>query len=150
MPALPPWRAAMPFLLAGLLLTQPAPVRAREVLPGPVPAEVVEVIDGDTLKVRAHIWLGQAVETSVRLAGINAPELAGKCDEERLLAARARDYLARLLADRAVSLREVAYDKYGGRVVARVDDRTGRDLGAALVAAGLARPYDGGKRGKWC
>ena len=137
------------FCAAVVLLAQSGPM-AREMLPGPVPAEVVEVVDGDTLKVRAHIWLGQAVETSVRLDGINAPELKGGCDAERRLAAAAKDYLARRLAGGAVSLRDISYDKYGGRVVARVDDAAGRDLGAELVAAGFALPYDGGKRGTWC
>lgn len=137
-------------LCAAAALASPAPLVAGELLPGPVPAEVVEVIDGDTVKVRAHVWLGQAVETSVRLDGVNAPELRGDCDQERRLAAEARDYLTALVADGAVSLRDIAYDKYGGRVVARLGDPSGRDLGTALVAAGLARPYDGGKRGSWC
>lgn len=123
---------------------------ARDMLPGPVPAEVVEVIDGDTIRVRAHIWLGQAVETAVRLHGINAPELRGDCERERRLAAAAKDYLARRLVGRAVRLRNIQQDKYGGRVVAQVDDDEGHNLGEELVAAGLARPYDGGNRGKWC
>ena len=28
-------------------------------IPGPVPAHVLHVVDGDTVRVRAHIWLGQ-------------------------------------------------------------------------------------------
>ena len=133
-----------------VLLAAPSSTGAREELAGPIPAEVVEVIDGDTVRLRAHIWLGQEVETAVRLAGINAPELKGDCDAERQLARQARDYLAILLAGATVSLRDIAQDKYGGRVVARIDDAAGRDLGAALLAAGLARPYDGGKRAAWC
>jgi endonuclease YncB( thermonuclease family) len=144
-------RAPLPFAALLLsLLALPSPTAAREELAGPIPAEIVEVIDGDTVKLRAHIWLGQEVETSVRLAGINAPELKGDCDAERQLAQRARDYLATLLTGGAVSLRDIAYDKYGGRVVAQVSDATGRDLGTALIAAGYARPYDGGKRAAWC
>ncbi len=131
-----------------LLLT--APADAGEMLPGPVPAEVVAVIDGDTVRVRAHIWLGQAVETSVRLDGVNAPELKGDCDTERQMARAARDYLTQLVAGGAVSLRGITQDKYGGRVVARIDDEVGRDVGIALVAAGFARPYDGGARKTWC
>jgi endonuclease YncB( thermonuclease family) len=144
-------RAPLPFAALLLsLLALPSPTGAREELAGPIPAEIVEVIDGDTVKLRAHIWLGQEVETAVRLAGINAPELRGDCDAERRLAAAARDYLVTLLAGGAVSLRDIAYDKYGGRVVAQVSDATGRDLGTALIAAGYARPYDGGKRAAWC
>ncbi|GIK99585.1 MAG: hypothetical protein BroJett029_37940 [Alphaproteobacteria bacterium] len=137
-------------LCAALVLLAPQHPTARELLPGPVPAEVVEVIDGDTVKVRAHIWLGQAVETAVRLSGINAPELRGDCDVERQLARKAKDFLSRRLAGRAVRLRDITYDKYGGRVVARIDDAAGSDLATELVAAGLAHPYDGGKRAAWC
>jgi endonuclease YncB( thermonuclease family) len=144
-------RARLPLAASLLaLLAAPSSPGAREELAGPIPAEIVEVIDGDTVKLRAHIWLGQEVETAVRLAGINAPELRGDCDAERQLAQQARAYLTTLLTGGAVSLRDIAYDKYGGRVVAQVIDAAGRDLGAALVTAGYARPYDGGKRAAWC
>lgn len=53
--------------------------------------------------------------------------------------------MASLLADN-VSLIEVRRDKYGGRVVAGVRLADGEDLGARLVADGLARPYDGVRR----
>ena len=33
-------------------------VSAGETVPGPVPAEVLRVIDGDTIEVAAFIWLG--------------------------------------------------------------------------------------------
>ena len=50
---------------------------ASEVLPGPIAADVIKVIDGDTLPVRARIWLGQEVEINVRLADVDTPELCG-------------------------------------------------------------------------
>jgi endonuclease YncB( thermonuclease family) len=124
-----------------------------------LPAQVVSVLDGDTLVVRVHIWLGQDINTRVRLAGIDAPELKGKCDRERDLARRARAYvLARLDPMKAgaasgvgaVRLREIRYGKYAGRVLARVETLDGTDLGQGLVAAGLARPYDGRRRASWC
>ncbi len=40
--------------------------------------------------------------------------------------------------------------KYARRVVARVETEAGLDLSAALLAAGLAQPYDGGPRPVWC
>jgi endonuclease YncB( thermonuclease family) len=116
---------------------------------GPIAAEVVRVIDGDTITVRAQIWIGQEVTTNVRLAGINAPELHGACPHERELAEAARRFLARRLEGRPVRLRHVTIDKYGGRVVARVED-AGGDVAAALLAADLVTPYDGGARQSWC
>jgi endonuclease YncB( thermonuclease family) len=122
----------------------------RDVLAGPVAAEVVEVVDGDTIAVRARIWLGQELETRVRLAGIDTPELHGKCARERRLAAAARDFVRTRLAAGAVALRDVQFGKYAGRVVARVTTADGEDVGAALIGAGLARAYDGGTRLGWC
>jgi endonuclease YncB( thermonuclease family) len=95
------------------------------------------------------------VATSVRLAGVDAPEIRGGCRRERELARRAHDFVAsRLATGRTdaprVQLRDVRYGKYARRIVARVETAAGLDLGAALVAAGLAQPYDGGRRPAWC
>jgi endonuclease YncB( thermonuclease family) len=120
------------------------------VIPGPVPAEILRVIDGDTVEVRARIWLGQTVETHVRLAGIDTPELRGDCDAERALAAQAAALLERTLAAGDVALRDVAYGTYAGRVLARIE-AAGADVTEPLIAAGLARPYRGrGPRPDWC
>ena len=122
---------------------------AAEALDGPVPAKVERVIDGDTIEVRAAIWLGQTLTVRVRIDGVDAPELQARCADERKLALAARDYLARRLEGASVKLTRVVYDKYGGRVRADVADGNG-DIGRALLAAGLARPYHGERREPWC
>ncbi|MFO1190100.1 MAG: thermonuclease family protein [Alphaproteobacteria bacterium] len=112
------------------------------------------IIDGDTLAVRARIWLGQEIETRVRLKGIDAPEMNGRCERERVLARAAKAFLAQQVAadegQFTYRLREVRWDKYGGRVIARLERPDGQDVGDALVAAGLARPYGGTARQGWC
>jgi endonuclease YncB( thermonuclease family) len=123
---------------------------ARDQIPGPVPARVVEVLDGDTVAVEARIWLGQSVQVNVRLAGVDSPERKGDCPYERALAERARTFTAEKLAAQTVELRQVIADKYGGRVIAKIVTATGEDMGQALIAAGLARAYDGGRRRSWC
>ena len=89
----PCWAAILALaapVFGGLVLGGvPGRLGAADSLPGPLPARVVSVIDGDTLEVRVHIWLGQNLDTRVRLAGIDAPELKGKCDREKDLARRA-------------------------------------------------------------
>jgi endonuclease YncB( thermonuclease family) len=137
-------------LIAVLSLWLFADGRAGERLAGPIEARVVDVVDGDTIVVRARIWLGQEVETRVRLMGVDAPELRGACGRERALAARARDFVRARIDGGAVVLADVRYGKYAGRVLARVRAPGGEDLSAALIATGLARAYDGRARASWC
>lgn len=134
--------------LAALLLALPA--HAAEQLPGPVEAEVLRIIDGDSLVVRARIWLGQTVETHVRLSGIDTPELRGKCDRERQKAEAARTALIGFLGEGPVALSDIEADKFGGRVRARVASAAHQDVAQAMIATGHARAYDGGRRTGWC
>jgi micrococcal nuclease len=151
--ALPLWGGGASLRKAGLLTALGViglgAIVAKYEMEGPVEAEVLRVVDGDTLTVRAKIWIGQELTTNVRLLGVNAPELSGGCDEERALAEAARRFLSERVEGRPVTLRKIALDKFGGRVVAVVEDGAG-DLGAALLAARLAVPYDGGRRQPWC
>ncbi|MCC7427428.1 MAG: thermonuclease family protein [Alphaproteobacteria bacterium] len=139
---LPP-RAWLSGLALVLLLGLGAPARpaAAETLAGPVPAELVRVLDGDTIIVRARIWLGQEIETRVRLWGVNAPELRSPDPQDRARAQAARVFVVAELAGGRLTLHAIRRDKYGGRVVARVRAPDGSDLAARLLAAGLAEPY---------
>lgn len=118
-------------------------------LPGPVPAEVVRVIDADTIAVKARVWPGHSVETRVRLAGIDAPETRRPdCEAERALGERATALVAELLPPGSqVSLYEIELGSFAGRVLARIELADARDLGALLGEAGLAQPYG---RSNWC
>lgn len=128
-----------------------APADAAERLAGPVAADLVGVVDGDTVDVRAHIWLGQTVETRVRLDGIDTPESRGGCEAETEAAALAAQRLADLLGAGPVVLTDIRYGTWAGRVVARVTAPDGTDVADALVAEGLAAVYDGrGGRPDWC
>ena len=122
-------------------------IAAAEVLKGPVKAALLRVIDGDTIEVRARIWLGLDLTTRVRLWGIDAPELDGVCHREREMARAAKLLLERSLSPTRV-LNDIRHDKYGGRVVARVGTATVEDVGGVLTAAGLAIPY--GSTAGWC
>jgi endonuclease YncB( thermonuclease family) len=117
---------------------------------GPVEAQLVSVIDGDTLMVNARPWPQQTISVLVRIRGIDTPELHAKCSDVRELALAARDVLAEALAtgDGRLSLTDISGDKYFGRVVADVAYDNGRDAASVMLAAGLARPYDGGHKAK--
>ncbi|MCW2238054.1 thermonuclease family protein [Azospirillum canadense] len=135
--------------IALILATGPA-TSAPPLLPGPIPAEVLDVVDGDTITVRATIWLGQIVETNVRVDGMDAPEMRARCAREKDMAEAARDMARKLIGPNLVSLMDVQPDKYGGRVRARVVTTGGADLSDSLIKAGLARPYHGERRQSWC
>jgi micrococcal nuclease len=137
--------AALLFSAACAFAASPA-----DRVPGPVDADVVSVYDGDTFTVDAHTWPGQWVRTAVRVGGDDTPEIKGKCDEERELAKRAKDFTAVFVAAGRVRLVDVRFDKYGGRAVADVLAADGRRLADGLIQAGLATPYGGGTKGSWC
>lgn len=106
--------------------------------------------DGDTIYVTAANVAPELAEMSVRIRGIDTPEIRGDCPAEKAMALEARDYVRNLLSNGyPVEFTGLAWDKYGGRILATVDVN-GHDLGSMLIAEGLARPYDGGKRQSWC
>lgn len=124
---------------------------AREpAISGPIAAEVVKVRDGDTVEVSAHIWPQQTVAVAVRLRGIDAPEISGKCAAEKQAAQAARVRLSELLAGGGVTLANVSGDKYFGRVLAEMSAQGTADVGAILLQEGLVAPYGGSKRRDWC
>ena len=124
--------------------------QAGDALKGPVRAQVLRVIDGDTLEVNAIIWVDQTIRTRVRLSRVDTPELHGRCAEEKRLAEAARDYLRKRVENREVVLKNVQWGKYAGRVLADVESLDGESLARSLVEQGFARPYDGKKRKPWC
>jgi micrococcal nuclease len=117
----------------------------RAPVEGPVDAELVSVIDGDTLLVEARPWPQHRVTVLVRIRGIDAPELKAKCEDARRAAHRAKARLSDLAHDR-IRLTHIAGDKYFGRVVADVATADAGDIAALLLAQGLVKAYDGGRR----
>lgn len=99
------------------------------------------VVDGDTF------YLGG---DKVRIAGIDAPEThPPRCAYEARLGRQATEQLQSLLNSGAVMMTGIERDrdKYG-RLLRNVSVG-GRDVGEAMIAAGVARPYVSGRRG-WC
>ena len=122
-----------------MLLAQRAPAAApaKPTLPGS--ATVTQIRDGDTLVVEDR---GRAF--TVRLIGIDTPEEHHPEAEPQYLAAEARAELTRLVEGRRVTLVAdpgAGEDRYG-RNLAYVETPEGRDAGAELIAAGLARAFE--------
>ncbi len=136
-------------LLMALLPSGPGLAR-KPFLSGPVPARLIRVVDGDTIQVQAFIWLEQFIRIKIRLDGVDTPEMRGRCPLERDLAKRAQLFTRDFLGGGLLKLSHIRRGKYAGRIIARIRNRKGQDLGQALLAAGLGRPYSGRKRRSWC
>lgn len=81
--------------------------------------KVIKVYDGDTITIATQLYNGCIVPTkemyrfSVRLNGIDTPEIKTSNVAEHTLAIIARDALSNLVMDKVVRLEDVSYDKYG-------------------------------------
>jgi|Deesub1362A_J573_1020465.scaffolds.fasta_scaffold00004_217 endonuclease YncB( thermonuclease family) len=111
--------------------------------------EVVSVYDGDTFKANIQGFpaiIGEKI--SIRIYGIDAPELKNKDSRIRELAQKAKQFTAeRLRKGTVITLKNIRRGKYF-RIVAEVYI-DGVNLGEELIKAGLALPYYGGKKPVW-
>jgi len=117
---------------------------------GPVEANVVDVLDGDTFLADALVWPGQSLRINIRIRGIDAPEMKSRCQTEHDAALRAREGLAEILGQEAIQISNIAGAKYYGRVLADVVAGNGKQVAEEMIGRSLVRPYDGGKRAGWC
>jgi len=99
------------------------------------------VVDGDTFYLSGE---------KVRIAGIDAPEThPPRCDYEAQLGEEATEKLHDLLNSGAVTMTSIDRDRdVYGRLLRNVAV-DGADVGEAMVSAGVAREYAGGRR-PWC
>lgn len=118
-----------------LLLLLSLPVYARD-----YPATVLIVKDGDTIECKIELGLGIYKVESIRLNGIDAPEMStaeGKAVKKEL---------EQLLQDKQVviSTSNDKREKYGrllGEVIVN-----GINVNQLLIKKGLVKAYSGGKR----
>jgi len=108
--------------------------------------KVIKVYDGDTITIAAKLpnTDGPIYRFSVRLDGIDTPEIRGKSEIERELAKHARDALHELIYGKIIELRNVANEKYG-RILADVYIGD-TNVNQWLIAENFAVLYDGGKK----
>ena len=112
-------------------------------------AKIIAVIDGDTVKAEIDLGFGITRRDTLRLKGINAPELHA-ADPKPGIAAK--EYLAKLLSifpTVTIRTHKDASEKYG-RLLAEIwiPGQHGEisSVNSEMVTAGHAKPYDGGKR----
>ena len=104
-------------------------------------------IDGDTVELDVDLGFYVQITTRVRLDGIDTPELKGKTPEERQMAQDALWLVSQWCRERSdrILLHTVKdkRDKFGRLLATLIDQETGETLQQELIAAKLARAYDG-------
>jgi len=114
-----------------------------------VPARVLSVYDGDTVRV-AFLYRGELQQHRVRLLGYDSPEMRQPRDapdrgEQKAAAVAARDALARHTGlgqgPGRVSLTCGPFDKYG-RILGRVYTPAGQCINNLMLLEGHGSPYN--------
>jgi len=133
------------ILFLGVYSVQAAPEYGTVIV-----SKVISVYDGDTFRVDIDSLppiVGKNIP--IRLNGVDTPEIQGKCQYEKDLALKARDFVRNKLANaKEIKLTNLQRGKYF-RVVANVLV-DGVSLEQDLLENKLAYKYTGGKKTSWC
>lgn len=111
--------------------------------------QLVSVYDGDTFKI--HLPCTKDVlcqDVSVRVKGIDTPEIKSKKPCEKAAAKKAKQYTTDFLKSGKINLYNCQRDKYF-RLLCDVKVNE-QDLATKLLAEKLAVKYDGGTKKEWC
>jgi endonuclease YncB( thermonuclease family) len=108
--------------------------------------KVIKVYDGDTITIATKLPYNNSpfFRFSVRLRGIDCPEIRSKNTSEKECAVIARDLLINNIYHKIVTLENIDYDKYG-RILADVF-LDGENITTMLINNRLAVMYDGGTK----
>jgi endonuclease YncB( thermonuclease family) len=107
--------------------------------------KVVKVYDGDTITVASYLkGVPTCYRFSVRLRGIDSPEIRTKNEDEKKAAIISRDKLSEKILNKIVYLKDIGTEKYG-RVLADVFYNNEK-INDWLLNNKLAVKYDGGKK----
>lgn len=107
------------FIFEFLETTQLDLNNTKKYVPDITYGKVIKVYDGDTITIATQLYNGSLVPKkeiyrfSVRLNGIDTPEIKSSNETEKKLAIAARDALSTLIIGKVVRLENISYDKYG-------------------------------------
>jgi endonuclease YncB( thermonuclease family) len=107
---------------------------------------VIKVYDGDTIIIASKLpyEASPLYRFSVRLNGIDTPEIKSKNNEEKIAAINVRKILSELILHKYVRLENIQTEKYG-RILADVYIEN-LHINKYLLDNKYAVPYDGGKK----
>lgn len=131
-------------------LSMPDNINWSNTIPFIVPlkkGKVIKVYDGDTITVASRIPEfnpNTIYRFSIRIRGIDAPEMKSQNEEEKEMAIKARDALNKMLLNKIVTLDNLSSEKYS-RLLADVYCN-GISVGDFMLNKRYAVPYDGGTK----
>ena len=141
---MPIWIKIIIFILNSLLISSTFAYGDVKI------SKVISIYDGDTLRVNIDSFpdiVGKNIR--IRIKGIDAPEIKGKCQTEIDLAIMARDYLRNAINQSSqIELRNIERGKYFRIVGELYID--GQNISNNLIKRKLAYYYNGGKKSSWC
>lgn len=107
--------------------------------------KIVNNYDADTIKV-LFVYEGTVLKISVRVLGVDSPEIRGTTGNVHKLALEAKEYVSSLLpANHICEAKFVSNDKYAGRVVGdiKVGNPSSSWLSDLLISKNYVAPYNG-------
>lgn len=108
--------------------------------------QVIKVYDGDTITIASKLPFNDSplYRLSVRLNGIDTPEIKSKSEDEKICAKEVRDELAKLILNKIITLKNIKSEKYG-RILADVYFGD-LHINEWLIQNRMAVKYDGGTK----
>lgn len=140
-------------LVVGTIVVFSSTARAAD--PAGYVLTIDRIIDGDSFIYRTPPGWPGWIKPEARISLIDTPESRkppAKKICETVLGHRATDFAKTILhpGDVVTLVWDgKTHEKYG-RLIGTVVLSDGRDYGALMITAGVARPYDGGSKKAWC
>jgi len=109
--------------------------------------KVIKVYDGDTITIASKVpglYNSPIYKFSVRLNGIDTPEMRTKDEDEKEIATLARDALSEKIMGKEIRLENIKTEKYGRVLCDIYLDQI--HLNKWLIDEKYALPYDGGTK----
>lgn len=111
-------------------------------------AQVLEVVDGDTVDLSLDLGFSITYKVRVRILGIDTPEKTG---DQKVYGLAVKEWVKQWFAAQKGPLYLVSkqWDKYGGRVLGDIQLQDGSSYSAMLVTKGMGRAYNGEAKPAW-
>lgn len=125
-------------------------VMAVALLYGPYNADVKEVVDAETIRLKVAVWPNEQKDIEIGVLGVDSPSMNGACNVERVLAKEAAE-MTRVFIGSRVRLTDVRQSEKTGKFYAKVRNHRGESLRDRLIETGYGAPHvKGEKKARWC